>query len=71
MQRLLWVDLEMTGLDVEKERVIELAAMVTDFELNSEGQFHRVVKQPKALLDAMDDWNQKTHKESGLIKLIP
>jgi oligoribonuclease len=65
--RLVWVDLEMTGLEVERERILEIATIVTDGELNviAEGP-ELVVHQPPAVLDAMNDWNTKHHGESGL-----
>lgn len=68
---LVWLDLEMTGLDPKKERVIEIATIVTDSELNilEEGP-NLVVKQSKSLLRKMDDWNQKQHKKSGLLDLV-
>jgi oligoribonuclease len=68
---LFWVDLEMTGLDVEKEVIIEVAVIVTDYKLNELETYHAVVKQPQSYIDKMDDWNKKTHKESGLIDQIP
>lgn len=67
----LWVDLEMTGLDVYKERIIEIAAIITDTDLNEISDFHAVVQQPQEFLDAMDEWNQTHHKKSGLLDLIP
>lgn len=68
---LVWIDLEMTGLDPDKERIIEVATLITDGELNliAEGPVI-AVKQPDALLGAMDDWNTKTHGESGLIERV-
>ena len=66
MAKLFWVDLEMTGLDVENEVVIECAVVVTDMNFNSLDSFHAVLKQPQKYLDGMDDWNKKHHKESGL-----
>ena len=71
MFKLLWTDLEMTGLDVDKEVIIEVAAMVTNVKLEPLDSYHAVVKQPQTYLDQMDSWNQKTHKESGLVELIP
>jgi len=70
-QRLVWIDMEMTGLDPEKERIIELAAVVTepDLTLVAEGPV-LVVHQPDSLLDAMDKWNQSTHGRSGLIDKV-
>jgi len=67
----LWLDLEMTGLDVQKERIIEVGAIVTDLELNPLGEFHKIVRQPKELLDSMDEWNTKHHGNSGLLAKIP
>ncbi|PWV77319.1 oligoribonuclease [Halomonas sp. A11-A] len=65
--RLVWIDLEMTGLDPEKERIIEVATLVTDAELNvvAEGPVI-AVSQPSDLLEAMDEWCTRTHGESGL-----
>lgn len=70
-QRLVWVDMEMTGLDPEKERIIELAAVVTepDLTLVAEGPV-LVVHQSDELLAAMDKWNQSTHGRSGLIDKV-
>jgi oligoribonuclease len=69
--KLFWIDLEMTGLDVEKEVIIEAAVIITDYKFNELETYHAVVRQHKAYLDKMDDWNQKTHKESGLLEQIP
>ena len=68
---LVWIDLEMTGLDPERERIIEVATLITDNELNvlAEGPVF-AVHQPESLLEAMDEWNQKTHGESGLVERI-
>lgn len=71
MERLLWMDMEMTGLDVDKEVIIEVAAVITDFQLEEIARYHSVVRQPQEYLDRMDDWNQKHHSESGLLDLIP
>ncbi len=70
-QRLVWIDLEMTGLDPNRERIIEVATLVTDAELNvvAEGPVI-AVHQPDALLEGMDDWNQKTHGASGLVSRV-
>ncbi|WP_444677120.1 oligoribonuclease [Halomonas sp. E19] len=68
---LVWIDLEMTGLDPERERIIEVATLVTDNDLNlvAEGPV-LAVHQPDGLLAAMDEWNQKTHGESGLVERV-
>ncbi len=70
-KNLVWMDLEMTGLDPEKERIIEIAVIVTDGELNviAEGP-DLVVHQPVKLLKAMDEWNQTQHAKSGLIEKV-
>ncbi|MDT8896608.1 oligoribonuclease [Halomonas sp. I1] len=70
-QRLVWIDLEMTGLDPNRERIIEVATLVTDADLNviAEGPVI-AVHQPDALLEAMDDWNRKTHGDSGLVARV-
>jgi oligoribonuclease len=68
---LVWIDLEMTGLDPEKERIIEMATIITDSDLNliAEGPVI-AIKQPDSLLEAMDEWCTKTHGESGLTKRV-
>ncbi len=68
---LVWIDLEMTGLEPERERIIEVATLVTDNDLNliAEGPMI-AVHQSDELLAAMDDWNQKTHGESGLVERV-
>lgn len=70
-QRLVWLDLEMTGLDPEKERIIEMAVVITEPDLTfvAEGPV-LVIHQSNALLDAMDKWNQSTHGKSGLIDKV-
>ena len=68
---LIWVDIEMSGLDPEIEKVLELAIVVTDTNLNTvaEGPV-LVVHQSDAVLDAMDAWNKSTHAKSGLIERV-
>jgi oligoribonuclease len=70
-ENLVWMDLEMTGLDPAVERIIEMATIITDSELNTiaEGPV-LAIKQPQALFDAMDDWNQTHHRASGLLDRI-
>ena len=66
--RLVWVDLEMTGLVPEKDVILEAAVILTDRELNIVREWEPwVVHQPDAILDGMDKWNTRTHSESGLI----
>lgn len=64
---LVWIDLEMTGLDPENDRIIEMAAIVTtaDLEIVEESQV-LVVHQSDAILDKMDEWCQRTHGKNGL-----
>ena len=68
---LLWIDLEMTGLDDVKDSILEVAAIVTDIELKPLAELHRVVFQPADVLENMNDWCKKTHGESGLTAAIP
>jgi len=68
---LIWLDMEMTGLDPERERIIELAMIVTDVNLLTVAESPVwVVRQSAAQLDAMDDWNKTTHGRSGLIAKV-
>lgn len=70
-QRLIWLDMEMTGLDPEKERIIEIAVVVTESDLTFVAQAPvLVIHQRQTLLDAMDKWNQSTHTKSGLIDKV-
>ena len=71
MDRLFWIDLEMTGLDVEKEVVIEAAAIVTDIQLAELDIYETVVRQPQRYLEAMDAWNSEHHGRSGLTAKVP
>lgn len=68
---LIWIDMEMTGLDPEKERIIEIATIVTDSHLNviAEGPVF-AVHQSDDLLQAMDGWNTKQHNNSGLVQRV-
>ncbi|HEX7719780.1 MAG TPA: oligoribonuclease [Woeseiaceae bacterium] len=68
---LVWIDLEMTGLDTTADQIIEIATIVTDNQLNevAEGPVF-AVHQPKNILDAMDAWNTKQHGESGLVERV-
>ncbi len=70
-QNLIWIDLEMTGLDPDKDLIIEIATVVTDKNLNILAQGPALaINQPDSALLAMDDWNQKHHGESGLIERV-
>ena len=68
---LIWLDMEMTGLQPDADRVIEIAVLVTDPQLNvlATGPV-LVIHQPDEVLDAMDSWNKSTHTKSGLIERV-
>lgn len=68
---LIWIDLEMTGLQPEKDRIIEIATIVTDSNLNTiaEGPVF-AIHQSDELLANMDEWNTKQHHASGLVKRV-
>lgn len=68
---LVWIDMEMTGLNPEKERIIEIATIVTDSQLKvlAEGP-SLVIHQPAKILKAMDSWNKKHHGKSGLLEAV-
>jgi oligoribonuclease len=70
-EHLIWVDMEMSGLDPEKERILEIAVIVTDAHLNTIATAPVwVIRQEDALLEAMDVWNKGTHGRSGLIDKV-
>ena len=68
---LVWIDMEMSGLDVERERVLEIAVLITDSELRvvAEGP-DLVLHQPESVLAAMDEWNTTHHGASGLTAAV-
>lgn len=68
---LVWIDLEMTGLDPNHDHIIEIATIVTDSDLNviAEGPVF-AINQPDALLNGMDEWNTKQHNQSGLVQRV-
>jgi len=70
-KNLIWIDLEMTGLDPENDRIIEIATVITDTHLNilAEGPVF-AVHQSEECLAKMDEWNTKQHNKSGLVKRI-
>ncbi len=71
MPPIVWMDMEMTGLDPERDRIIEIALLITDDKLQTiaEGP-ELVVSQPDELLSAMDEWNTKHHSASGLVERV-
>jgi len=68
---LIWVDLEMTGLNPDKDQIIEIATVVTDRHLNiiAEGPV-LAIHQEDSILQGMDDWNTKQHARSGLVERV-
>ena len=68
---LIWIDLEMTGLDTFEDRIIEIATIVTDVNLEvlAEGPVI-AINQPRAILDGMDEWNTRQHGKSGLTQRV-
>lgn len=70
-ENLIWIDLEMTGLDPEKNTIIEIATIVTDKNLNilAEGP-SLAIHQPKAVMDSMDEWCTTHHGQSGLTERV-
>jgi oligoribonuclease len=68
---LVWLDMEMTGLDPDSDRIIEVAIVITDPQLNAVAVAPvLVVHQPDAVLAAMDEWNKGTHARTGLIDKV-
>ncbi len=70
-QHLIWIDLEMTGLDTQNDHIIEIATVVTDENLSivAEGPV-LAIHQPDEVMAAMDEWNTKQHSKSGLSKRV-
>lgn len=68
---LIWIDLEMTGLDPDNDLIIEIATVVTDADLNilAEGPVY-AIKQPDSALAGMDEWNTRQHGKSGLTQRV-
>lgn len=71
MEKIFWLDMEMTGLSPETDVIIEVAAIVTDKQFKELDTYHNVVKQEQKYLEAMDSWNQKCHRKTGLYDLVP
>jgi oligoribonuclease len=70
-QHMIWIDLEMTGLSPDTDRIIEIATVITntDLKIVAEGPV-LAIHQSKAVMDTMDDWNQHHHGASGLIERV-
>lgn len=69
--KLLWLDLEMTGLDPDSSRIVEVAAIITDIDGNELEVFEAVVKQPPSVLKTMEAWSRQHHSQSALLSKIP
>ncbi len=68
---LIWIDMEMSGLNPETDRILEVALVVTNSSLDTVAEAPvMVVHQPDAVLDAMDEWNKSVHARSGLIERV-
>ncbi len=68
---LIWIDLEMTGLDPQRDQIIEIATVVTDASLAIVAQGPVIaIHQPAEIMDAMDEWNTRHHRDSGLTSRV-
>ena len=68
--KLLWVDLEMTGLEPETDKILEVAAIVTDFDFKELDTFESVVYQPPKIVSKMGEWCRQSHTASGLVDRV-
>jgi len=68
--KLLWVDLEMTGLDIRRDRIIEVACEITDFDFKTLASYEAVIRQSESVIKGMNDWSRNQHKVSGLLDKI-
>ena len=68
--KLLWIDLEMTGLDPDNDTIIEIACEVTDFKFKTLSSYEAVVSQPAGKLAKMNQWSKIQHKSSGLLERV-
>lgn len=68
--KILWVDLEMTGLDPVEDRILEVAAIVTDWDFKEIATFHEVVHQSDEILEGMNEWCVTQHGASGLTERV-
>ncbi len=67
-QLLVWIDLEMSGLNPEVDKIVEIAVLITTYNLDIVAQGpHLIIHQEQSVFDSMDDWNKKQHGQSGLI----
>ena len=65
---IVWIDTELTGLDIERDTILEIACLITDKDLNIKSEeFNVVINQPDSILGSMNEWNTTHHTETGLI----
>lgn len=66
-----WIDLEMTGLDAGKDRILEVACIITDTDLNKKHEgLNMIIHQPNEVLNSMNDWCKVNHGKTGLTKAV-
>lgn len=70
-KHLFWIDLEMTGLDEQKDHILEVAVMITDLDFHAVAEYDQVVYQTKEVLENMNDWCKEHHGKSGLTAAVP
>lgn len=70
IEKLLWLDLEMTGLDIEKDKIVEVAAIATDMDFNELGKIDIIIKHSQKTLKEMSDWCKVTFTENKLLSKI-
>jgi oligoribonuclease len=68
--KLLWIDLEMTGLDPIKDVILEVSVIITDFNFTKLAEYEAVIHQPDAVLDSMIEWPKQQHQASGLTERV-
>ena len=68
--KLLWLDLEMTGLDPSHDRILEVGAIVTDWNFQEIATYEAIIHQPESILDLMDEWCVTQHRASGLTERV-
>lgn len=71
MKCMFWVDMEMSGLDENVDKILEVAVIITDLNLAQVESYQRVVYQPQEVLDTMNEWCKQNHGKSGLSAMVP